>query len=81
MKRTQTRCTKLTVGQFHWQNKNKTAVVKYIQDLNQTVDWDNCRILHFETNFIKQKFLGSYFIHLNDNCVNKKENGYFSHLQ
>jgi len=35
------------------------------------------KFLHFETNFIKLRFLESYFSHQNDNCVNEKQNGYF----
>jgi len=65
------------LGNFTGQNQNKTAVVKHVQDSNHDVDWDNCKILHFETNSIKRRFLELYFIHQNDNCVNEKENGYF----
>jgi len=49
------------------QNKSKTAQVKHVQGSNRDVDWENCKILHFKTNFIKHRFLESYIIHQNNN--------------
>jgi len=58
-------------------NTNCTALVKHVQKSNHDIDWNNCKILHFETNFVKRRFLESYFIHQNGQCVNEKENSYF----
>jgi len=36
--------------------KKGTRLVKHVQDSNHNVDWDNCKILHFETDLLNSDF-------------------------
>ena len=41
------------------------------------VDWDHSKILTFETDFTKRRFLESFFIHNSENSINDKENCFY----
>ena len=52
----------------------KTALVKLVITKDHRVDWDHSKILTFETDFTKRRFLESFFIHNSENAINDKEN-------
>ena len=45
-----------------------------------SVDWDHSKILTFETDFTKRRFLESFFIHNSENSINDKENCFYSEI-
>ena len=48
--------------------------------VDHRVDWDHSKILTFETDFIKRRFLESFFIHNSENAINDKENCFHSEI-
>ena len=60
--------------------KTKTALVKHVITKDHRVDWDYSKILTFETDFTKRRFLESFFIHNSENAINDKENCFYSEL-
>ena len=52
----------------------KTALVKHVITKDHRVDWDHSKILTFETDFTKRRFLESFVIHNFENAINDKEN-------
>ena len=58
----------------------KTALVKHVITKDHRVDWDHSKILTFETDFTKRRFLESFFIHNSENSINDKENCFYSEI-
>ena len=52
----------------------KTMLVKHVITKDHRVDWDHSKILTFETDFTKCRFLESFFIHNAENSITDKEN-------
>ena len=52
----------------------KTALVNQDITKDHRVDWDHSKILIFERDFIKHRFLESLFIHNSENAIDDKEN-------
>ena len=58
----------------------KQALVKHAITKNQRADWDHSKILTFETDFTKRRFLKSFFIHNSENAINDEENCFYSEI-
>ena len=58
----------------------KTALVKRVITKDHRVDWDDSKILTFEIDFTKRRFLESFFIHDSENSINDKENCVYSEI-
>ena len=58
----------------------KTALVKHVITQDHRVDWDHGKILTFETDFTKRRFLESLFIYNSENVINDKENCFYSEI-
>ena len=58
----------------------KTTLVKHVITKDHRVDWDHSKILTFETDFTKLRFLESFFIHNSENAINDKENCFYSEI-
>ena len=53
---------------------DKTALTKHVFDHYHSVDWTNAKILNFELDFTKRRFIESYFINQIPNTMNDKQN-------
>ena len=51
----------------------KTALVKHSFTNEHKIDFKNSKVLQFQTDFIKRRFLESWFINLTDNSMNDKD--------
>ena len=59
----------------------KTALVKHVITKDRRVDWDYSKILTFETDFIKRRFLEFFFFnHNSENEIKDKENCFYSEI-
>ena len=58
----------------------KTALVKHVITEEHRVDWDHSKILTFDTDFTKHRFLESFFTHNSENAINDKENCFHSEI-
>ena len=58
----------------------KTALVKHVITKDHRVDWDHSKILTFEIDFTKRRFLESFFIHNSENSINDRENCFYSEI-
>ena len=58
----------------------KTAFVKHCITKDHRVDWDHSKILTFEADFTKRRFLESFFIHNYENAISDKENCFYSKI-
>ena len=58
----------------------KAALVKHVITNDNRVDWDHSKILTFETDFTKRRFLESFFIHNSENAINDNENCFYSEI-
>ena len=58
----------------------RKALVKHVITKDHRVDWDHSKILTFETDFTKRRFLESFFIHNSENSINDKENSFYSEI-
>ena len=58
----------------------KQALVKHVITKNHRVDWDHSKILTFETDFTKRRFLESFFIYNSENAINDEENCFYSEI-
>ena len=56
---------------------DKSALTKHVFDNEHSVDWANAKILNFELDFAKRRFIESYFINQIPNTMNDKQNGKF----
>ena len=54
--------------------------IKHVITKDHRVDWDHSKILTFETDFTKRRFLESFFIHNSENSINDKENCFYSEI-
>ena len=53
---------------------NKSALVIHAYSQNHYMDWNNSKILAKETDYTRERFLESYFIHSNSYAFNDKSN-------
>ena len=53
---------------------NKSALVKHIYSEIYHMDWNNSKTLAKETDYIKRRFLESFFVHYNIYAFNDKTN-------
>ena len=56
---------------------NKSAQVKHVYSENHHMDWNNSKILAKETDYIRRRFLKSFFIHSNKNAFNDGTNCFY----
>ena len=56
---------------------DKSALTKHVFDNEHSMDWTNTKILDFELNFTKRRFIESYFISQIPNTMNDKQNDKF----
>ena len=57
--------------------KNMSALTKHVFDNEHSMDWTNAKILDFELDFTKRRFIESYFINQIPNTMNDKQNDKF----
>ena len=60
-------------------NQN-TVLVKHVITKDHQVNWDHSKILTFEIDYTKRRFLESFFIHNFENAINDKENCFYSEI-
>ena len=58
----------------------KTTLIKHVITKDLRDDWDHGKILTFEIDFTKRRFLESFFIHKSENAINDKENCFYSEI-
>ena len=58
----------------------KTALVKHVVNFQYDIDFNNCSILAFESDFFKRRFLESFFINNKITTVNDKENFFYNEI-
>ena len=51
----------------------KTALVKHSFTNEHKIDFKNAKVLQFQTDFIKRRFLESWFINFTNNTMNDKD--------
>ena len=56
---------------------DKSALPKHVFDNEHSMDWTNAKILDFELDFTKHRFIESYFINQIPNTMNDKQNDKF----
>ena len=56
---------------------DKSALTKHVFDKKHSMDWTNAKILDFELDFTKRRFIESYFIKQIPNTMNDKQNDKF----
>ena len=56
---------------------NKSALVKHVYSENHYMDWNNLKILTKETDYIRRRFLESFFIHSNNDAFNDKTDCFY----
>ena len=56
---------------------DKSALTKHVFDNEHSMDWTNAKILDFELDFTKRRFIESYFITQIPNTMNDKQNDKF----
>ena len=61
-------------------NKKTALVKKHVITRDHRVEWNQSKILTFETDFTKRRFLESFFIHNSENSINDKENCFYSEI-
>jgi len=54
--------------------------VKYVYINEHRVNWEDSKILCFENDYFKHRFLETFFIQTTNNTENDKENCYFSQI-
>ena len=54
-----------------------SALTKHVFDNEHSMDWTNVKILDFELDFTKRRFIESYFINQIANTMNDKQNDKF----
>ena len=58
---------------FTSENTNLTALCRHSKNENNEIDWDNSKILDFESHYYKRRFCESYFIANKNNVMNDKK--------
>ena len=53
---------------------DKSALTKHVFDNDYSMDWTNGKILDFELDFTKRRFIELYFINQTPNTMNDKQN-------
>ena len=53
---------------------DKSALTKHVFDNEYSMDWTNAKILDFELDFTKRRFIESYFINQIPYTMNDKQN-------
>ena len=56
---------------------DKSALTKHVFDNEHFMDWTNAKILDFDLDFTKRRFIESHFIIHNPNTTNGKQNNKF----
>ena len=56
---------------------NKSALVKHVYLEKHHMNWNNSKILAKEADYIKRRFLESFFIHFNNDAFNDKTNCFY----
>ena len=57
---------------------DKSALTKHVFDNEHSMDWTNAKILDFELDFTKRRFIESYFMNQIPNTMNDKQNDKFT---
>ena len=61
----------------HNNMNNKSALVKHVYSENHHMDRNNSKFLIKETDYIRGRFLESFFIHSNNDAFNDKTNCFY----
>ena len=59
---------------------HRTALSKHAIAENHNFDWDQSKILQFETDYHKRKFIETYYINKATNAINDKSSVQFSFI-
>ena len=62
--------TTILIKKWRWLNMSLLKITE--------LTWDHSKILTFETDFNKRRFLKSFFSHNSENVINDKENCFYS---
>ena len=53
--------------------RDSTALSKHAIQSEHEIDWENSEILDLENDYAKRKFIESYFINSQNNCLNHRD--------
>ena len=70
-------CKKEHLADIRHLRFDKSALTKHVFDNEHSMDWTNAKILDFELDFTKRRFIESYFINQIPNTMNDKQNDKF----
>ena len=56
---------------------DKSALTKHVFDNEHSINWTKVKILNFDLDFTKRRFIESYFINQIPNTMNDKQNNKF----
>ena len=59
---------------------DKSAPTQHVFDIKHSMDWTNAKILDFELDFTKRRFIESYFINEIPNTMNDEQNDKFRNI-
>ena len=60
--------------------RDSTALSKHAIQSEHEIDWENSEILDLENDYAKRKFIESYFINSQNNCLNDRDSVAFPHV-
>ena len=60
--------------------RDSTALSKHAIQSEHEIDWENFEILDLENDYVKRKFIESYFINSQNNCLNDRNSVAFPHV-
>jgi len=56
---------------------DKSALTQHTFDLNHRMDWANSKVLEFESNYYRRRFIESFHIHSDNDTTNEKRSDLF----
>ena len=60
--------------------RDSTALSKHAIQSEHEIDWENSETLDLENDYAKRKFIESYFINSQNNCLNDRDSVAFPHV-
>ena len=79
-KRSFSLCKKKHLAEIRHLEFDKSALTKQVFDNKHSMDWTNAKILDFELDFTKRRFIESYFNNQIPSTMNDKQNDKFSSI-
>ena len=56
---------------------DRSALTRYVFDLGHSIDWQHLKVLEFECDFHKRRFIESYYINTDQSSMNDKSSDMF----